>query len=104
MKILHTSDWHIGKKLIRRDRSEEFRAVLNEIAEICEKERVELCLVAGDVFDTYTPSAEAESIFFEAITRIAKICAVLIISGNHDDYVRLTASASLAEEHNIYIV
>ena len=104
MKILHTSDWHIGKKLIRRDRSEEFRAVLNEIAGICENERVELCLVAGDVFDTYTPSAEAESIFFEAITRIAKICAVLIISGNHDDYVRLTASASLAEEHNIYIV
>ena len=104
MKILHTSDWHIGKKLIRRDRSEEFRSVLNEIADICESERVELCLVAGDVFDTYTPSAEAESIFFEAITRISKICTVLIISGNHDDYVRLTASASLAEDHNVYIV
>lgn len=104
MKILHTSDWHIGKKLIRRDRSEEFRAVLNEISDICEKEKVELCLVAGDIFDTYTPSAEAESIFFEAVTRIAKFCAVLIISGNHDDYVRLTASSSLAEEQNIYIV
>ena len=104
MKILHTSDWHIGKKLIRRDRSEEFRAVLNEIADICKSEQVELCLVAGDIFDTYTPSAEAESIFFEAVTRISRICAVLIISGNHDDYVRLTASAALAEEHNVYIV
>ncbi len=104
MRILHTSDWHIGKKLIRRDRNDEFRAVLCEIAEICERESVELCLVAGDVFDTYTPSAEAESIFFEAVTRIAKTSAVLIISGNHDDYVRLTASASLAEEHNVYIV
>lgn len=104
MRILHTSDWHIGKKLIRRDRSDEFRAVLGEIADICEREKVELCLVAGDVFDTYTPSAEAEQIFFEAVTRIAKTCAVLIISGNHDDYVRLTASALLAEEHNVYIV
>lgn len=104
MKILHTSDWHIGKRLIRRDRSEEFRSVLGEIAEICKSEDVELCLIAGDVFDTYTPSAEAESIFFEAITKIAKHSAVLIISGNHDDYVRLTASAALAEEHGIYIV
>lgn len=104
MRILHTSDWHIGKKLIRRDRNDEFRAVLCEIAEICERESVELCLVAGDVFDTYTPSAEAENIFFEAVTRIAKTSAVLIISGNHDDYVRLTASAALAEEHNVYIV
>lgn len=104
MRILHTSDWHIGKKLIRRDRSDEFRAVLKEIADICELENVELCLIAGDVYDSYTPSAEAESIFFEAVTRIAKCCAVLIISGNHDDYVRLTASAILAEKQNIYIV
>lgn len=104
MRIAHTSDWHIGKKLIRRDRYDEFRDVLGEIADICSEEKVELCLVAGDVFDTYTPSAEAESIFFEAITRLSKICAVLIISGNHDDYVRLTASSSLAEENNVYIV
>lgn len=104
MRLLHTSDWHIGKKLIRRDRNEEFREVLNEIADICKSEGVELCLVAGDVYDTYTPSAEAESIFFEAIARISKCCAVLIISGNHDDYVRLTASSTLAQEHNVYIV
>ncbi len=104
MKILHTSDWHIGKKLIRRDRSEEFRSVLDEIAGLCQRDDVELCLVAGDVFDTYTPSAEAESIFFEAVTKISAHCAVLIISGNHDDYVRLCASSSLAEEHGVYIV
>lgn len=104
MRILHTSDWHIGKKLIRRDRSEEFRSVLIEIADICKSESVELCLVAGDIFDTYTPSAEAESIFFEAVTKISSVCPILIISGNHDDYVRLTASAALAQEHNVYIV
>ena len=61
MKILHTSDWHIGKKLMGRERYDEYRAVLGEISAICESEQVELVLVAGDVFDTYTPSAEAES-------------------------------------------
>lgn len=104
MRILHTSDWHIGKKLMGRDRYEEYRSVLSEISGICEREKIELVLVAGDVFDTYTPSAEAEQIFYEGVKEIAKHCAVLIISGNHDDYVRLTAASSFACELNVYIV
>ena len=103
MKILHTSDLHIGKKLIGRERYAEYRAVLCEIAEICKNEGVELLLIAGDVYDTYTPSAEAEEIFYSGVKQLAKHCAVLIISGNHDDYVRLTAAAALAEELNVYI-
>lgn len=104
MKIAHTSDWHIGKKLMGRDRGEEFKEVLAEIAGICRDEKVELLLVAGDVFDTYTPSAEAEEIFYSSVRNIASTCAVLIISGNHDDYVRLTAAQALSEELNIYTV
>lgn len=104
MRIAHTSDWHIGKKLMNRDRGEEFKAVLDEIAEICKNEKADLLLVAGDVFDTYTPSAEAEEIFYSSVKNIARNCAVLIISGNHDDYVRLTAAQALSEELNIYTV
>ena len=104
MKIAHTSDWHIGKKLMGTDRGEEFKEVLAEIAGICRDEKVELLLVAGDVFDTYTPSAEAEEIFYSSVRNIASTCAVLIISGNHDDYVRLTAAQALSEELNIYTV
>lgn len=104
MKILHTSDLHIGKKLILKDRNEEYRAVLSEIKQLCIEEKVELVLVAGDVFDTYTPSAEAEQIFYSGIKSIAEVATVLIISGNHDDYVRLTAAAALAGELGIYIV
>ena len=104
MRIAHTSDWHIGKKLMGRDRGEEFKEVLAEIARICRDEGVELLLVAGDVFDTYTPSAEAEEIFYSSVKAIAETCAVLIISGNHDDYVRLTAAQALSEELNIYTV
>ncbi len=103
MKILHTSDWHIGKKLMGRDRYDEFRAVLFEISDICEREKVRLALVAGDIFDTYTPSAEAEQIFYDGVKSIARHCAVLIISGNHDDYVRLTAASAFAQELNVYI-
>ena len=104
MKILHTSDLHIGKKLMGRERSDEYRAVLEEIRSICVEEAVELVLIAGDVFDTYTPSAEAEQIFYSGIKRIAEVSTVLIISGNHDDYVRLTAAATIAEELGVYIV
>ena len=67
MRILHTSDWHIGKRLWNRDRLDEQSAVLDEIVGICEKERVELVLIAGDIFDTYTPSAEAEELFYSKI-------------------------------------
>lgn len=104
MKILHTSDLHIGKKLFGRERYGEYRAVFSELKDICETEGVELTMIAGDVFDTYTPSAEAEEIFYAGIKLLSESCAVLIISGNHDDYVRLTAAASLAEERNVYII
>ena len=105
MRILHTSDWHIGKRLMGRDRLDEQAAVLDEIVRICETEKVELVLVAGDIFDTYLPSAEAEDLFFSKIRAVAgEDRAVLIISGNHDDGVRLSASAPLSVGVGIYIV
>lgn len=105
MRILHTSDWHIGKRLQGRERLDEQAEVLDEIIGVCESERIELVLIAGDVFDTYTPSAEAEELFFSKIKQVAgKDRAVLIISGNHDDGVRLSAASPLAEEYGIYII
>lgn len=105
MKILHTSDWHIGKRLINRERLDEQTEVLDEIIDVCETEGIELVIIAGDLFDTYTPSAEAERLFYSKIKRIAgENRAVVIISGNHDDGVRLSAAAPLSEEQGIYIV
>ena len=105
MRILHTSDWHIGKRLMGRERLDEQSAVLDEIIGICEKEQIDLVLIAGDIFDTYTPSAEAEELFYSKIKLVAGLDrAVLIISGNHDDGVRLSAASPLAEETGIYIV
>ncbi len=106
MRILHTSDWHVGKRLAsKRDRLLEQESVLDEIISVCERENVELVLIAGDVFDTYTPSAEAERLFYKTVKKMAgEDRAVLMISGNHDDGARLSAAAPLSEELGVYIV
>lgn len=105
MKILHTSDWHIGKRLMGRQRLQEQADALDEIAKICAEQAIELVLIAGDIFDTYTPSAETEELFFSKIKKIAgEKRAVLLISGNHDDGVRLSAVTPLSEEQGVYIV
>lgn len=105
MKILHTSDWHIGKRLMGRERLEEQEEVLDEIIELCQTHEIGLVLVAGDIFDTYTPSAEAESLFYEKVKKMAgdNRC-VLLISGNHDDGVRLSAIAPFSGEQGVYVV
>lgn len=104
MNILHTSDWHIGKRLVDRERLPEQIAALDEIAAVCDEKNVDLVLVAGDVFDTYLPSAEAEEEFFRAAKKLAgENRAVVIVSGNHDDGVRLAASSPVSGGDGIYI-
>lgn len=104
MKILHTSDWHIGKRLMDRERLPEQREALEELVRICEDEQADVVLVAGDVFDTFMPSAEAEEVFFHAVKRLAGTRrAVVLISGNHDDGVRLAASAPISAEEGVYL-
>jgi exonuclease SbcD len=105
LRILHTSDWHIGKRLMGRERLLEQAQALDEIADVCVREKIELVLIAGDVFDVYTPSADAEELFYKKIRKIVGEDRVaLIISGNHDDGVRLSAVAPLSEEQGIYVV
>ncbi len=87
-----------------RERLPEQIEALDEIARLCEEEGVSVVLIAGDVFDTYLPPAEAEEVFFRAVKKFAgEGRAVVIVSGNHDDGVRLSASAPLAEEQGVYI-
>lgn len=104
MKIIHTSDWHIGKKLNGRSRLSEQAEILNEIIDIADAEKADLVLVAGDIFDTSVPSAEAEELFFKTAMRLASNNrAVVVISGNHDDYLRLSACRDFASRSNVYI-
>lgn len=95
MKILHTSDWHIGRRIRGRDRSEEHRAVLAEIADLANDNKVDLTVIAGDVFDTSSPGPVAEEIAWSALLTLAEVSPVVVVGGNHDNAARLDAVAPL---------
>lgn len=98
MKFLHTADWHVGKTLRGRSRAEEHRAVLGEIADIATREAVDVVLVAGDLFDSAAPTAEAEEIVYRALMELAATGAeVVVVAGNHDSPPRLAAVRSLLD-------
>jgi exonuclease SbcD len=97
MRFLHTSDWHVGKALRGRDRSEEHRAVLAEITGIARERAVDFTLVCGDLFDSSAPTPEAERIVYHALLDLADVAPVLIVSGNHDNDRRLAAVQPLLD-------
>ncbi len=104
MKFLHTSDWHVGKAIRGHSRADEHRAVLDEIIAIAQTEAVDLVIVAGDLFETTSPTPEAEAIVYDAFLRLAKIAPVVAISGNHDNPRRLRAIAPLLELGRVTMV
>lgn len=92
MKILHTSDWHVGKVLKGQSRTDEHIAVLAELVEIAGTERPDLVLVAGDLFDTAAPTPEAMRIVTRALSALRRSGAeVVAIGGNHDNGAALDA-------------
>lgn len=105
LKILHTADWHLGKRLERFSRLEEQKAVLQEICEIAESEKVHAVLVAGDLFDAFNPPAEAVDLFYKILKRLSGNGkrAVIAIAGNHDSPERIEAPDPLARECGIVL-
>lgn len=86
MKILHTSDWHVGKVLKGRDRHDEHTAVLRSIAATARDEDVDLVLIAGDLFDSAAPSAKAQGLVMNALLALrGDGRQVVAIAGNHDN-------------------
>ena len=106
MKILHTSDWHLGRSLYGRKRYEEFSAFLDWLAQTIEDEKVDALLVAGDVFDTSTPSNRAQGLYYRFLCRVAASCCrhVAVIAGNHDSPSFLNAPKELLRALNVYVV
>ncbi len=103
MRLLHTSDWHLGKRLDDFSRMEEQQAVLQEICEIAESEQVDAVLVAGDLFDTFNPPTEAVDLFYKALKRLSNNGRrpVIAIAGNHDSPDRIESPDPLARECGI---
>jgi exonuclease SbcD len=97
VKILHTSDWHVGRRIRGRDRSDEHRSVLAELVAIAAGAEVDLVVVAGDVFDTSAPTPVAEQIVWRGLLDLAEVAPVVVIAGNHDNPARLQAVSPLLE-------
>ncbi len=94
MKIIHTSDWHIGKNLNGFSRIDEQKKFIDDFVELVEKNNVDIVVIAGDIYDVTTPSIEAEQLFYTSMERISRggETIVVVSAGNHDSADRLSAS------------
>lgn len=103
MKLIQTADWHLGKNIEGYTRLEEQRQFLKDFIKICEDEQADMIIIAGDIYDNYNPSAIAEQLFYDTLKQLSRngSCMTVVISGNHDNPDRLTASGPLARDHGI---
>ena len=106
MKILHTSDWHIGRTLYGRKRYEEFEAFLDWLAETMRHNEIDALLVAGDVFDTSAPSNRAQELYYRFLCRVAASSCrhVVVVAGNHDSPSFLDAPKELLKALDVHVV
>ncbi len=106
MKVLHTSDWHIGRALYGRKRYEEQEAFLNWLARLVEENSIDVLLVAGDIFDNSTPGNQAQGLYYRFLCRMAALPNrhVVVTAGNHDSPSFLSAPKELLKFLNIHVV
>lgn len=106
MKILHTSDWHLGQRLLQLDRHEEFRLALDWLLEVVQTEQIDVLLVAGDIFDIGNPPNQSRQLYYNFLRQILQTdCRhVVITGGNHDSPAMLNAPRELLEGFNIHVL
>lgn len=106
MKILHTADWHLGKKLESYPRLPEQREIMQEICTIADTNDVDVVLIAGDIFDTFNPPTEAVELFYKTVKKLSNYGKrpVIVIAGNHDSPDRIEAPDPLALENGIFLL
>ena len=106
MRLVHTSDWHLGKPLCDKTRYDEYEAFLHWLCAYLIKEDVDCLVIAGDIFDTTTPSHQALSLYFQFLHRITSKTniSVVITGGNHDSASLLNAPDSFLREFQIHVI
>jgi exonuclease SbcD len=105
VRFLHTSDWHVGKAIRGRSRSDEFAAALDEVVAIAVDQQVDAVLLAGDVHEHRAPGPEADALVFDAFVRFHEAgIRVVTIPGNHDSSLRMEAFGKVLRPLGIEIV
>lgn len=105
MKILHTSDLHLGRKLSEESFFDDQKYILDEIINIVKNEKINVVMIPGDIYDKSIPNIEASMLFDNFLTNLSKMnVIVLITSGNHDSNERLAFGSKIFNSLNIHIV
>lgn len=106
LRVLHTSDWHLGHVLFDRKRDDEFEFFFNWLINIIKKECIDCLLIAGDVFDTTTPSAKTQGMYLKFLIKARdQGCKHLVItSGNHDPAILLEVHKPILERMDIHVL
>jgi len=105
MKILHTADWHIGKKLHKHDSSKDFELFINWLVELVKNQMVDVILVSGDIFDLANPSNESRSAYYKALLKLKQLdCKIILTGGNHDSPAVLNAPRDILLTMDIHVI
>jgi len=105
MKLLHTSDWHLGQSFMGKSRLEEHQAFLTWLSLTIETQEIDTLIVAGDIFDTATPPNYALELYYNFLTKLSSKCKnIIITAGNHDSVATLKAPKQLLKALNIHVV
>ncbi len=106
LRVLHTSDWHIGKRFNDIQRYDEFEEFLDWLIIALNHHAIDVLIVAGDIFDTTTPSNKSQALYYQFLGKViqTKCRHVVIVAGNHDSPTFLQAPKSLLQHLNIHIV
>jgi len=105
MKILHTADWHIGKRLHKHDLSKDFDLFIDWLVDLVKEEAIDVVLVSGDIFDLANPSSEARRAYFQTLLKLNQLkCKIILTGGNHDSPAVLNGPKELLEAMNIHVI
>lgn len=105
MKIIHTSDWHLGKRLHQVDLTEDQRQFTEWFLGTVKEEQADVVLISGDVFDLANPSSEARKLYYESLVELSRLnCTTIITGGNHDSPSVLNAPKEVLRALNIHVI
>ena len=105
MRIIHTSDWHLGQHFYGKSRAPEHQQFLNWLIEQSKSQQIDAIIVAGDIFDTGTPPSYAREMYFDFIAQLHQThCQLVVLAGNHDSVAMLTESQKILQQLSTRVI
>lgn len=107
MRILHTSDWHLGQEFFNRDRTEEYQYFFAQLREIVRREQPDAMVVSGDVYHTAVPSTQVQRMYTDSMLSIHEACpqmAIIVTAGNHDSASKIEIDCNLWSHFQVHVI